>query len=559
VTVSNATPVSLALSPDSPSVPLGASVQLTAIASYSDGSAYDVTDLVSWQMTTAEGSTSRPPAGRVTGVGSGPLIVTATLPFAGVDGKTISASTSVEVSAAAVASLIVQPGTLVAPLGTSVAVTALATYTDGAFADVSALASWSSDDDAVASFEDPASSVLSARALGSTHLSASFGGQTASAPVLVISAQLQSITVNGPATLDVGTSQPFQAIGQFTDGSTQDLSSAVSWSSDRPAIASVSSSYPTIARVTTGGDQGSVRLTATYLGVSGSADVQVECLSSGSGSFSGGSGTATDPYLLCSAAQLSSITNLGASYRLKANLDASGLSLSPIGDDVNAFQGTFDGNGRSIRGIAISGGDYRGLFGVIASSGLVKNLTLLSPTIHGNARGGALAGQVLGTISHCAALGVSVAVDYASGGLVGELKSPGLIVRSASTGTVNGIDRMGGLVGYEGAGASIHDSYSLVEVVSAWNTGGGLLGGQDGAVVNSFSAGSVRGGGGLGADGTPQSTTSSYWDVNTSGQTLSVSGTGKTTAELEQQATFIGWDFTDVWQMPAGGGYPVLR
>jgi hypothetical protein len=33
----------------------------------------------------------------------------------------------------------------------------------------------------------------------------------------------------------------------------------------------------------------------------------------------------------------------------------------------------------------------------------------------------------------------------------------------------------------------------------------------------------------------------------------------RTTREMQTQATFEGWCFEDVWRMPAGGGYPVLR
>ena len=32
-----------------------------------------------------------------------------------------------------------------------------------------------------------------------------------------------------------------------------------------------------------------------------------------------------------------------------------------------------------------------------------------------------------------------------------------------------------------------------------------------------------------------------------------------TDTQMRQQASFVGFDFTNVWQMPAGGGYPVLR
>jgi hypothetical protein len=60
----------------------------------------------------------------------------------------------------------------------------------------------------------------------------------------------------------------------------------------------------------------------------------------------------------------------------------------------------------------------------------------------------------------------------------------------------------------------------------------------------------------------------SFWDIETSGQTTSDGGTGKTTAEMHDPNTFIdsGWDFVgefhngpnDDWAEPAGVGYPIL-
>jgi hypothetical protein len=48
----------------------------------------------------------------------------------------------------------------------------------------------------------------------------------------------------------------------------------------------------------------------------------------------------------------------------------------------------------------------------------------------------------------------------------------------------------------------------------------------------------------------------SYWDMQTSGQSTSAGGAGKTTAEMKQQATFVGWDFTDIWGIEENVTYP---
>jgi hypothetical protein len=62
--------------------------------------------------------------------------------------------------------------------------------------------------------------------------------------------------------------------------------------------------------------------------------------------------------------------------------------------------------------------------------------------------------------------------------------------------------------------------------------------------------------------------TNSFWDIETSGQTSSAGGTGKTTAEMQTASTFLeaGWDFVDetangtedIWSICEGTNYPRL-
>jgi len=52
---------------------------------------------------------------------------------------------------------------------------------------------------------------------------------------------------------------------------------------------------------------------------------------------------------------------------------------------------------------------------------------------------------------------------------------------------------------------------------------------------------------------------SSYWNIETSGQNSSAGGEGKTTAEMKQQATYLHWDFENIWGMRENETYPLLR
>lgn len=51
----------------------------------------------------------------------------------------------------------------------------------------------------------------------------------------------------------------------------------------------------------------------------------------------------------------------------------------------------------------------------------------------------------------------------------------------------------------------------------------------------------------------------SYWDKDASGVDTSKGGTGVSTASMKDQANFGGWDFTTIWGIDQGLGYPYLK
>jgi hypothetical protein len=111
------------------------------------------------------------------------------------------------------------------------------------------------------------------------------------------------------------------------------------------------------------------------------------------------------------------------------------------------------------------------------------------------------------------------------GGLVGENHYVGEIYDCYCTGSVTGQDRVGGLVGYN-RGSAIR-CYSTGSVTGTTRVGGlaGLTTGEDGTMPHSF------------------------WDIETSGQSTSSGGTGKTTVQMQTLSTFTsrGWDFRNTW------------
>jgi hypothetical protein len=47
--------------------------------------------------------------------------------------------------------------------------------------------------------------------------------------------------------------------------------------------------------------------------------------------------------------------------------------------------------------------------------------------------------------------------------------------------------------------------------------------------------------------------------MDTSGEEASAGGEGRTTAQMKQRATFVDWDFANVWDIAENQTYPFLR
>jgi hypothetical protein len=244
---------------------------------------------------------------------------------------------------------------------------------------------------------------------------------------------------------------------------------------------------------------------------------------------------------ITTCADLQNISNdLAGDYYLANDIDCSGFDFGdgngfmPIGNSSSQFTGIFDGKGYKITNLVInrSSMDYVGLFGYAGSESEIKDVGLEDVDVNGSSYVGGLVGNNSGTITNCYSTGSVSGFSYADGGLVGS--NSGTITNCYSTGSVSGSSYVGGLVGYD-----------------------------SGAIKNCYSTGSVSGssivGGLVGYDFNSETTKDSYWDNETSGQSSSAGGTGKTTAEMKQEATFVGWNFTNIWAIEEDVTYPYLQ
>jgi hypothetical protein len=235
-TVSAAELVSLAITPANSSKALGLSQQFTATGTYTNGTTQDLTTTVTWSSSstaTATISNAAGTKGLATTVATGSTTITATH-----SGSGLSASTSFTVSAAELVSLAITPANSSKALGLTQQFTATGTYTDGSTHNLTNTVAWSSSS-VVASIAS--NGLATATSIGSTTITCSLSGLMATATFIVTKAELSLLSVTPVApTLNVAVTQQLTATGTFTDGSTQNLTTAVVWSSSSTSVASIS-------------------------------------------------------------------------------------------------------------------------------------------------------------------------------------------------------------------------------------------------------------------------------------------------------------------------------
>jgi hypothetical protein len=220
-----------------------------------------------------------------------------------------------------------------------------------------------------------------------------------------------------------------------------------------------------------------------------------------------GSGTADDPYVVTTAAELQAMEDdLDAHYELGNDVDASGTAqwngdsgFDPVGpDDDTGFTGSFDGDGHTITGLTVDRPDslWVGLFGYVDSAE-IRDLTLADSTISGEEWVGELAGEV-GDNSTITGVTVDGTVDGTEnvGGLVGGSGLAGddsTITDVTASGTVNGSTSVGGLVGYHSVHGSVQNAAATDVTVTGETTVGGLAGYSSGLVEDVTASGTVDG------------------------------------------------------------------
>ncbi|OLS37915.1 hypothetical protein BTR22_05235 [Alkalihalophilus pseudofirmus] len=254
-----------------------------------------------------------------------------------------------------------------------------------------------------------------------------------------------------------------------------------------------------------------------------------------------GAGTQSNPYIVRTPQDIDDIRNdLSAHYELANSIDMSVFdNFNPIGSGAGelSFRGSFNGNGYAIRNLTVHATSANGsLFGSVEYSE-IRNLRIEGATVTGTINTSVLSGRCLG--SNLTNIFVS--------------------------GTVNGTNAIGGLIGWNVTpGSFIKNCYADVDVTGNYHVGGliGNISRNETQVDSCYAVGKVHAnfnndGGLIATFGNSHQVTNSYYDTQTTGQNSSAGGFRRTTEEMQQQSTYVSWNFENEWLIE--DDYPTLR
>jgi hypothetical protein len=273
LTVTTATVVGCTVTPLHPEYHVGATAQLSSICVFSDNTYVDVTKSATWSSSVpAAAVVSMDPAtvGVLTAANEGTTIVTA-------DYQGVQGSTTVTVLAKELLFVQINPkiASIVQGLGQGFTVTGI--FSDWTSADLSPSAIWSVTDSSVGSISNSVGTAghFTATQTGTTLVVVNFGDFSDSASVTVTNPVLNSITVSPTnPSLAEGRTQTLIATGYYSDGSSVDISSFVTWASTDATVATVDNSADDYGFTTAVGI-GNADISATLGGISGQTTVTV--------------------------------------------------------------------------------------------------------------------------------------------------------------------------------------------------------------------------------------------------------------------------------------------
>jgi hypothetical protein len=218
------------ITPADTTIPEGNNQSYIATGTYTDGSTADITNDVNWVSDNTNVGTII--AGTAQGNDDGRSEITANL--TGI----VSNIATLTVIEEELVSIQLTPLSITIPQGNNQTYIATGTYTDNSTSDITNNVNWISSVISVATIVN---GTAHSNSMGTSDISANLSGIKSSlAPLTVTAAKLTSIQITPAiASIPHGTAQTYIAIGNYTDGSTVDITNDVNWSSNDTDIVTI--------------------------------------------------------------------------------------------------------------------------------------------------------------------------------------------------------------------------------------------------------------------------------------------------------------------------------
>ena len=255
---------SISVTAASGSIVVNQTVQMTATGTYSDHTKMDLTNSVSWSSSSTSLATISA-SGVLTAISNGKVSITATM-------NSVSGSSQVTIAPALV-SIAITPSRASIARETALQFTATGSYTDNSMQNITASVNWSSSNTSVATVSNtsPTKGLVQGVSAGTVTISATSGSISGTTSLTVTSATATSLAIaptNASLALDV--SQQFTATATFSDGTSQDVTNVVSWSSRNSSIATI-----TVSGLATAKNLGTTNIAAAFESTSASTSLTV--------------------------------------------------------------------------------------------------------------------------------------------------------------------------------------------------------------------------------------------------------------------------------------------
>ena len=319
--------------------------------------------------------------------------------------------------------------------------------------------------------------------------------------------------------------------------------------------------------------------------------------------YSGGTGTYSNPYLISSKADMVSLANTvnngtntyeGKFFRLTKSLTGANALTTSVGViNSYAFRGVFNGNGYEVELNNAQGGVFDNIYNATIQNLDVKGT--ISNTLKNVSYVGGICGHAYNsTIAYCnntASLTFINAEHSEIGGICGNAEVGTIITDCFNSGKISTSSSyylIGGICGSI-LNSTILNSYNVgnisVNSTNYYYTGGICGYGGSSLIKNCFSAnanievkiGEAKSGNGWRIVGTLSnilvcnnnyalSTMTINGSIVNSSNTDDQNGAGATLANFKSQSwiqTTLGWDFNAIWQMSSSNsvnqGFPIIR